>query len=113
MLTLLSSQGKGFDRYAGNQIFREVIKEYSSTYIGFGTNRIAKSNTLRKVFENIVVHKNMRFVTYVKKQGWVLLKERDIKLKVCRHFFAMVLLCADLVRRKLTNVFLSDWPCSS
>lgn len=82
MLTLLPSQGKGFDRYEGNQIFRDVIKEYSSTYVGYRTNRTGKSRVIRKILDEIVDSRNMRFVKHVKKKGWVLLKESEIKLKV-------------------------------
>ena len=80
-MDIVCGRGKGYDNFPGNIEFRRIVKEHAATYTAKRTTRTEKSIIIRIIAKELLVH-NIRFLKCKGDQGWVVLSDYEVNLKV-------------------------------
>jgi hypothetical protein len=81
VMDIVCGRGKGYDDFPGNVEFRRIIKEHAAAYSAKRTTRTEKSIIIRIIAKELLLH-NIRFLKCKGDQGWVVLSEYEVNLKV-------------------------------
>lgn len=78
---ILCGRGKGLESFPGNKFFRRTIKEHAIVYGNPRTSRAERSRLVRMIADRLRAE-GRRFIKRVER-NWVMLDDRDSKMKVC------------------------------
>ena len=124
VMDIVCGRGKGYDNFPGNIEFRRIIKEHAAAYSATQITRTEKSIIIRIIAKELLLN-NIRFLKWKSDQGWVVLSDYQVNLKVrneSRTDIEVTLATRQLVATNITNYSLTriqmlhlsaDWPCPS